>query len=162
MNYCKDCIKEIDTDATICPYCRSPQRPLARAFRSPLASAIIYVAIIGVFFLSFGNERNKYLYDPAGLSVTLENMRLSETDCGPKLVYFGELSNANKYALKNIQFNLEALNEEGELIEVFSENKYSLIVPPNGNIKFKLASKGNSILSVPNQVKVKIVKAQKI
>ncbi|WP_075184547.1 RING finger protein [Teredinibacter haidensis] len=160
--YCKDCIKEIEKEASKCPYCRTPQLGINRILNSPLINIPLFVIFFSVVFWGssyFADRQDVYM--PSGFDITENNIQQAMGKCAQKIQFLGEIYNSNAEAYEDFHFNIEAYDEKGKLVEAFDEKHYGLIVPANTKLKFKLENSKSSIEELPSKFKVKVVKATK-
>lgn len=140
---CKDCSEEIKGEAKKCPKCQAYQSRFDRFMRSPTGGSLVGVVIALGFFSWFTNSfifQDESIYNPTELlEVSDTSFQFKEVDCGFKVTLIGTITNKSDGPLRNLVFDVEYLDSEGNTIDVINDEVYDLVIPANTSKKFKVS-----------------------
>ncbi len=122
---CRICYEEIDRRAKACRYCSSPQAGLASWLvrhssiisSIPLLVIIATVIMMGILLPRFGRGEDFAPYRQQ-VRVVSSAMHFEETEDGPVVWVVGKIRNDSEIDWREIQFEVQFMNEAGELIDV--------------------------------------------
>jgi hypothetical protein len=125
MKQCKSCHKEIENEATKCPYCQAFQKWI----KSPQIIGLIFPLIfIPIIFTSTGLW-NKKSYNDYKKSFTFETV--NKVEDGPNNIHTYRVINSTDIKWESISFQLIGYDEKGKVTLVKNKEEYSWVVMPN-------------------------------
>jgi hypothetical protein len=140
---CKDCSEAIKAEAKKCPKCQVYQNSFDRFIRSPIGGSMVGIVIGLGFFVWFTNSfmfQDDSIYNPEKLlQVSDTSFQFKEVDCGFKVTLIGTITNKSDGPLRNVVFDIEYLDSDGNTIDVINDEVYDLIIPANSSKKFKVS-----------------------
>ncbi len=144
---CRICYEEIDRRARACRYCSSPQAGFAswivrHSSKFSLILLLFMTApaiMVGILLHRFGRGEDFAPYSQQ-VRVVSSAMHFEETEDGPVVWVIGKVQNDSKIDWKEIQFEVQFMNEAGELIDVERrvQSFHEPRVLPGGEAGFKI------------------------
>ncbi len=152
---CIYCKQEIISNAKRCPYCHSWQSKWFPDSGNPKTSLIttVTVMVVAVIWLTksyqlvnsyLENKENKDHAEVAKttcdvLEIVDTNFKIYGCDDDKCLIIFGRIKNPSNMNWFYPYFHVEMFDDEGNLVDVFSEKDTGLIIPKKSETNFKLA-----------------------
>ena len=141
MKNCKSCQKEIDDNATKCPYCQAFQKWI----KSPQLLGLIFPLIfIPIVFTSSGLW-NKKEYIDYKESFIIESV--SESVDNNYNIYTYQITNNTSHKWESLTYQFIGKNESGKVVIVKSEEAYSWKVMPNSFSMLSIKAEKNALVS---------------
>ena len=120
MKKCKSCRKDIDPEATKCPYCQAHQNWI----RSPQVLSLIFpVVFIPIIFMTTGLWNKKSYKDYEHL---FSSEIVNKVDGDRRDIYTYRVNNNSDIKWKDISFQVIGYDENNQVILVDSQSEYSL------------------------------------
>ncbi len=155
---CKECLEEININASKCPKCQAYQRPFDRAWRSPLM-AFAFIPIAFVIF-NYSMWKQDPIYDgDKYFEIRNTSFQFFTGDCGQQIALLGTIENKSDKAIKNVIFDVEYYGNDGKVIDVANDQQYDLVIPPKTSKSFKVSSKAGADKQLYSSSKVSVSKA---
>jgi len=125
--YCKSCVREIEHEATKCPYCQSYQN----WYRNPQYwSQIILLPMIAFMFWNTGMfGKPKFADYQDDFSITLEKNLLIQKTKARLITY--KIKNNSNYKWRSIEYTV-VNKKANEVISAHQGSEYSWLIQPHG------------------------------
>jgi hypothetical protein len=140
MKKCKSCRKDIDPEATKCPYCQAYQNWI----QSPqILSLICPLVFIPIIFMSTGLWNKKLYKDYKDF---FSSEIVNKVDGDRRDVYTYRINNTSDIKWQDISFQLIAYDENDKVILVESKSEYAWVIMPKESNMISFEVKKNSLI----------------
>lgn len=143
---CGMCSMEIAATAKKCPYCQHWQHRLSMLAFHPGFAAIfalipllIGAMVVGTMFQSTFDPGADFQAYAEQIKVVQSQISFGENDCGPTVSVVGKVTNSGDFGWKDVNFQVDFFDEEGQLVDAGQELKYGYILPSHKEISFKVS-----------------------
>ena len=142
---CIMCFSEIDARSKKCPQCTSLQAKYSNLENNPILIGLVGLFIVGIFVFIF--YENFYLRDLKEkalqeLKVTVTEVSTKHESDGLYVACIGKIKNETEFKFKEINFQVDFLSENNELIDTFSIIDEDIDIISNTSTNFRVRSVG--------------------
>jgi len=164
---CGMCRMEIAAEAKKCPYCQHWQSKLSMVTFHPgfgvlflaVPMMIIFILTGTMFQRMFSPGENFQQYSDQIRVVTSE-LRFGEGKCGPTVAVVGRMKNESGVDWKEVNFQVEFLDANGQLVDAGQEFKYLYSLPSGKEVAFKVSFRREFAESVYVVHKIRVISAK--
>ncbi len=148
IKICKMCCKEIPAQAKKCPYCHHWQNTLSMIVFHPafaivpaLVVTVVLVAIVGLTLSQFGllGQGERFQDYEGQIAVSESTLMFGERGGGPSVAVVGRMKNSSLVDWKEVYFQVDFINPQGELFDAGQEYDYSYCLPAGKETSFKIS-----------------------
>jgi len=163
---CPSCCEQINAKATKCPRCQAWQSKW-RFDQSNLKHQFIFIAFILLVFGTLYSVFIESIVSPGNfndskslITVADSSFNYSTKECGTRISVIGTISNDSDKIWKDIYFEVQFFNNNGELIDTISENEYDLVLLAKDTTTFKITGLADKEKSAYDHHKIIIKSAR--
>ena len=164
---CGMCCMEIAAEAKKCPYCQHWQNKFSMVMFHP-AFAVLFAVIPMVLVFGLMGTMFQRMVDPGAdfqsysdqIKVVQSNVRFGNSKCGPTVAVVGRMRNESDVDWKEVNFQVEFLDENGQLVDAGQEFKYSYSLPSQEELAFKVSFRREFSESTYAAHKIRVVSAK--
>jgi regulation of enolase protein 1 (concanavalin A-like superfamily) len=127
MKQCKSCKKEIDDQATKCPYCQGYQQ----WFKNPQSFGFIFLIPLFGFMIWQMNSFKSKAFDDFKTNFTVKEVRIVQSDDDKYDVITYVVKNDTNYRWTSIKYEVNGYDESDNVVLTNATSEYAWIVQPH-------------------------------
>ena len=146
---CTACDKRISAAAKKCPYCQTWQSAWGAQTPKPIFLLLIIFLVFGFWgtmrFLGFQEKCNvSYSHFQNPITVMDSDFHLTAESSKDKELHWmstvtiGHIKNSTDSPWKKIRFEIQFFDKSGKMIDSTARLNDDLLIPPHGNVSFKV------------------------